>query len=247
MGKADLHVHTTHGDGMASVAELLDYVEQCTDLSVLAITEHDDFGAAEEARNRHARGHYRFDLVAGMEVTTLEGHLLALFIERPVASFRGLARTVEAVRAQGGICVVPHPMNPLTRSIGRNGLHRIQRHPDPTIRLDGIELHSHAPAWAGLRQRTDRLNADHWRLAAIGASDAHFLPVIGSAFTQFPGRSAADLKQAVLDRTTVAGRSVRPSLSAIGYRTVARQQWRGIWATPRKVGGRAIGRLRLRG
>ncbi len=42
MGKADLHLHTALGDGMAEIPELLTYVEEETDLSLIAITEHDD-------------------------------------------------------------------------------------------------------------------------------------------------------------------------------------------------------------
>ena len=39
MGKADLHIHTARGDGMADLPELLDHVQQNTDLTVIAITE----------------------------------------------------------------------------------------------------------------------------------------------------------------------------------------------------------------
>src|SRR6185295_9942460 len=81
VGTADLHIHTRHGDGMATVPELLAYVESDTSLDVIAVTEHDTLLAAEEARELHARGGYRFDVIRGMEVTTLDGHLLALFID----------------------------------------------------------------------------------------------------------------------------------------------------------------------
>jgi len=79
MGTADLHIHTRWGDGMATVPELLRYVETNGALDVVAVTEHDTLRAADEARELHARGRYRFDLVCGMEVTTLDGHLLALW------------------------------------------------------------------------------------------------------------------------------------------------------------------------
>ncbi|HEY8490193.1 MAG TPA: PHP domain-containing protein [Dehalococcoidia bacterium] len=227
---------------MASVAEVLDFVEHHTDLDVLAITEHDDFAAAEEARERHARGRYSFDLVTGMEVTTLEGHLLALFIQEPVPSFRSLARTIELVHAQGGLCVVPHPMSPLTRSIGENGLHRVHRRSDG-VYLDGLELDSRAPTWRAIKNRVHRLNRELWGLAEVGGSDAHFLACVGCAYTLFPGATAGDLREAILARTTRAGMGIYPTLGEIGYGTILRQQWRGLWATPRKVGGRAARRL----
>ncbi len=39
MAKADLHVHTSHSDGMYDVAELLDYVESETDLDLFRVTD----------------------------------------------------------------------------------------------------------------------------------------------------------------------------------------------------------------
>jgi predicted metal-dependent phosphoesterase TrpH len=84
MGKADLHVHTAFSDGMADARAVLEYVEAHTDLDVLAITDHDDVRGALKAREIWARGHYRFELVTGAELTTIEGHLLALFVEEPL-------------------------------------------------------------------------------------------------------------------------------------------------------------------
>ena len=94
---------------MATVPEVLAYVERDATLDVIAVTEHDTLRAADEARNLHARGRYRFELVCGMEVTTLDGHLLALYIDEPVASFRRIEETLAAIHAQGGLAIVPHP------------------------------------------------------------------------------------------------------------------------------------------
>ena len=118
MGKGDLHIHTSHGDGIGSLPAILDHVQQRTDLDVIAITEHDGLEVAHEARELWARGRYRFELVTGVEVTTLEGHVVALFLEQPVPSLRRVEETVEAVHRQGGVCFVPHPLSWLTRSIG---------------------------------------------------------------------------------------------------------------------------------
>ena len=63
MGKADLHIHTRHGDGMATVPELLRYVAEGTSLDVIAITEHDTLRAADEARDLQVRAGYRFNVI----------------------------------------------------------------------------------------------------------------------------------------------------------------------------------------
>ena len=77
MGKADLHIHTRHGDGLDSVERIFEHVEAKADLDVIAITEHDSLETALDAREAWARGNFTFDFVPGVEVTTLEGHVVA--------------------------------------------------------------------------------------------------------------------------------------------------------------------------
>ncbi len=235
MGTADLHVHTALGDGMAEIPELLAYVEDETDLSLIAITEHDDIRAANETREAWARGSYRFGVVLGQEVTTLEGHLLALFIEETVPSLQPLAPTLRAVHSQGGICVIPHPMSWLTRSIGRRAIERIIAEAAEGIAFDAIER-SVSPAARVTADKALRLNRERYHLAEVGGSDAHFLKAIGSCHTEFEGSSAAELKQAILQRQTRAVAGRHPSLRQLGMGQVIRQQWRGIMATPRQMG-----------
>lgn len=230
MGKADLHLHSSHSDGMAEVSELLDHVEAGTDLDVIAITDHDSLRGAHDARERWARGRYRFEVVTGMEVTTIEGHLLALFIEEPVPCLRRVEETAEAVHRQGGICVAPHPFTWLTRGLGLRHLRRAAPH------LDGIEVTNGTPAGRLGAKKARRHNSREFRLAEVGGSDAHFLRCVGAGYTDFPGTTARDLREAITSRIT-KGVSVRhPTLRELGYGNVARQTYRGIMSTPRALG-----------
>jgi predicted metal-dependent phosphoesterase TrpH len=238
LGKADLHVHTARGDGMADLPELLSYVQEKTDLTVIAVTEHDDLRPGLEAREMCARGGYRLEVVPGTEVTTLEGHLLALYLEEPIESLRPLAETLEAAHRQNGLCVIPHPMSWLTRSIGQRVIERVLRDGQGGLYFDGIEV---ADQSAGARvsiRKARRLNRERYHLAEVGGSDAHFLAVVGSAYTVFEGRSAEDLRKAILARTTQGVDGRQPTLMEIGLGQVARQQVRGILVTPRKMGWR---------
>jgi len=229
MGKADLHIHTSHSDGMADVPELLDYVEEHTDLDIIGIVDHDDIGGALAARERWAKGSYRFALVTGIEVTALEGHVLALWVEEPVPSLVPLERVVEAVRQQGGLCVVPHPLSWLTRSIGMRTLTRF------ATSFDGIEVACCSPAARVSLRRAVALNRS-LGLAELGGSDAHFSQSIGSAYTQFEGWTADELRQAIIARTTRAEYGPPVAWGQIGVRQFVRQTWRGISATPRAMG-----------
>lgn len=235
-GKADIHVHTAFSDGLAEAQELLDYVEAQTDLDVLAITDHDDIRGALLAREAWAKGRYRFDFVPGIEVTAIEGHLLALFVEEPVPNLRPLTEVLEAVHRQGGLCIVPHPMNWLTRSVDRRTLRRLAATEKDGVRLDGIETANQSPASRSGLRRAIELNRGELHLAEVGGSDAHFLRVIGSAYTIFPGKTAGGLKQSILDRTTQGMNGLHPGLRKLGAGPLLRQAWRGFTTTPRRMG-----------
>lgn len=242
-GKADLQIHTAVGDGMAEIPELLEYVEVYTDLDVIAITDHDSLDGAEQAYNAWARGRYSFEVIVGTEVTTLAGHVLALWLQRPVPSFRPLAQTLAAIHAQGGVVVVPHPFCWLTRSIGERALRRIQLMQQDGVYFDGIEVINGSPGGQIGRQKAQRLNRWRYHLAETGSSDAHFLRAIGSAYTIFSGKTAEDLRSALLTRQTSAEYSGHPPLTQIGLQQVFRQQVRGLLVTPRNTIGRSLHRL----
>lgn len=235
MGKADLHIHSSHSDGMADVQTLLHYVETQTDLDVIAVTDHDDIRGALAARDTWARATYRFEIVPGMEVTTIEGHLLALFIDEPIPCLRGVEETLAAIHRLGGLAVIPHPLTWLTRGLGERHIRRVMSSDTPGVSFDGIELTNGTPAGRSGARKAKALNRE-LGLAESGGSDAHFLEAVGAGYTAFPGRTAAGLRQAILDRRTRGVSSPHPSLRDIGFAQVARQTYRGIMSTPRAMG-----------
>lgn len=245
----DLQVHTAYGDGMVPAAELLDLIEATTDLDLVAVTDHDDVGGALEAREVHARGRYSFELVTGIEVTTRSGHLLALWVDEPVRSLRPLAETVAAIHRAGGLAVIPHPLSPLTRSVGQRALEAVLALDDPAARPDGIEVANTSLAGRS-GAKAQRLNRASYGLAETGGSDAHFAEAAGTAWTVFPwlqDQSASEsLRRAMSARQTSGAMGAAPSLRAIGARRLLRQQVRGLSVTPRKLLGPPLRRARAR-
>lgn len=201
-GKADLHLHTLYSDGTASVAEVLDWVEDRTDLDLVAITDHERIDGALRAQELHAARDYHFELVVGEEVTTRRGHLLALFVEKRIPALRPLAETVERIHAAGGIAIAAHPIAPLTPSIGVSSLRRLHHDPDPARHLDGIELFNPSAAGRVRHRARRRLNEELLALPAVGFSDAHVLEGIGTAWTWFPGTGGAEFRGALAAGTT---------------------------------------------
>jgi predicted metal-dependent phosphoesterase TrpH len=222
-GAADIHIHSSVGDGMASIPEILEAVARRGDLHVIAITDHDDISGSYQARELAAQHSYPFEVVPGMEISTLEGHLLALFIEHPIHAQQNLATTITAIHSQGGLCIAPHPMNWLTDSISRQSLEKIVNSSEPDIYLDGIETVNATIAGRISNSRAKKFNLQY-NLAETGGSDAHFLAAIGSGITLFPGHSAQELKRSLQERTTQAQNGVRVRFKDIGFIQIIRQQ-----------------------
>lgn len=236
LAKADLHIHTAVGDGMAEIQELLDYVEEKTDLDVIAVTDHDNIKGAHAARELWARGRYSFEVVPGVEVTAVEGHVLALYVEESPPALRPVVDVLEAVHTQGGLCVIPHPLAWLTRSLGQRTIERVMKTGGDGIYFDGIEVANGTFAARMTARKAVRLNQERYHLAEVGGSDAHFLAAVGSAYTLFPGSTAEDLRRAILESKSSAASGRQPSFREIGLGQIARQAWRGLMVTPRTLG-----------
>lgn len=199
-GRADIHIHTTYSDGLSTPAQVIRFAEK-SGLDLIAITDHDSVAGALEARDLVARGHFSFEVIVGTEVTTARGvHLLALFVEETLPVFRSLEETIERVDRIGGVCIAPHPLSPLTPSMGQRQIERLLAGRYP---LKGVETLNPSPAGRITRAKLARLNA-RWGLAEVGGSDAHFLCRIGTAYTEFAGRTASEFRASLLAGTTTA-------------------------------------------
>jgi predicted metal-dependent phosphoesterase TrpH len=207
LGSADVHLHSLASDGLMAPEALVDHAEYLAGLDVIAITDHDELGAAFVARDYAARRGYRVQVVIGVEVTTRDGHLLALFVEDRPAALRPALETAEWVRARGGLCVAAHPFSRWTHSLGSRALRPLAG----AGLLAGVEVLNASPAGRPSRALALRFAAANG-IASLGGSDAHMLSVVGLARTRFPGHGADGLRRAIEARTTCAeGRFARPA------------------------------------
>src|ERR1700754_4463232 len=112
LGRADLHIHSLASDGVDGIAAILDHVERRTGLDVIAITDHERIDAAVAARTMALARGLRAEVVVGEEGTTLGGHLLALFIDRPIRPYRSRRTSILAIHEAGGLAIPAHPLVP---------------------------------------------------------------------------------------------------------------------------------------
>ena len=81
----------------------------------------------------------RAEVVVGEEVTTLGGHLLALYLDRPIRPYRSLRSTILAVHDAGGLAIPAHPLVPYPLCAQGWMLRRLLDDPDPAAHPDGLE------------------------------------------------------------------------------------------------------------
>ncbi|MDD5433386.1 MAG: PHP-associated domain-containing protein [Candidatus Pacebacteria bacterium] len=203
LGKADLHVHLVEGDPV----ELLDYVQEKTDLNVIALTDHDSIDNALKVKKAWRGMGYKFDLIVGEEINSKDGHIVGLFLNKTIEPHLSVQETVKQIHQQGGLAIAAHPFQamPIRRpgvvlmdGIGLKPLLKFGK------QLDGIEVVNATPTlkdeniMAGLINRTYLLKAE------IGSSDAHIPEAIGRGYTVFKGKNSQDLKKAILLAQTQA-------------------------------------------
>lgn len=203
-GKADIHMHSTYSDGCATIQQILDHVQQNTALDVIAITDHDVIEGSLRARDLWSKGSYRFDFIVGEEVTTQEGHLLGLFIEKRIPHGLSMERSIDLIHEQGGLAVIAHPLHRLFRhSCQREVMDRI--HASKEVWFDGIETWNASFCGIYANRVAMRANREVYKLAELGNSDAHALNSIGSGMTWFEGKTAVDLRKTIEAGLTAPG------------------------------------------
>jgi len=174
--RGELHLHTTHSDGLWSTAEMAAEARS-RGLDFMFLTDHNTNTGVEDLR-RAVGG--RTLVLPGAEITTFNGHALALGVEGWIDWRTGLGgRTADdvarAVREAGGVFVVAHPDAPPDDVC--TGCRWTHEGFDPAL-AHAVEV------WGGLWDGPEEenpgcvalwhrwLDAGH-RLTATGATDAH--------------------------------------------------------------------------
>ena len=196
LGKADLHMHSTYSDGIGTIEHILDHVQNNTNLDVIAVTDHDVIEGSLRTRDLWQKGNYRFDFVVGEEVSTKEGHLLGLFIEKLVPRGLSMERSIDLIHEQGGLAIIAHPLHPLFKhSCSRETMDRIHNTND--VWFDAVETWNASFCGIYANQQAMRANRLVYGLPEVGNSDAHTLNAIGRGRTWFEGKNALDVRASI--------------------------------------------------
>jgi predicted metal-dependent phosphoesterase TrpH len=207
-------MHTTASDGWPTPEELVDHAARRTSLDVIAVTDHDTIEGALRAAE-HAARRPKFHVIIGEEVSSRDGHIVALFLERRIRPGMSAASTVHAIHEQGGLAVAAHPFwrtQRRVRSGPRHGVGWLAADLD----FDAIEVENATPGFYVFNQLAHRLNLG-LGAAELGGSDAHIVDAVGRAFTEFPGKTPGALRLAIEEAKTTARRRRYQAVGLMRY------------------------------
>jgi predicted metal-dependent phosphoesterase TrpH len=196
----DLHCHTSWSPDSLSRPERVAQVAAERGLTHLAITDHGRIEGALAARDRAPAG---LQIIVGQEVSTREGDLIGLFLERPVEQGLPAAEAAAAVREQGGLVGLAHPYDRFRGStLARDRRDTDGGSTDPIDALeslvDYVEAFNARVPFGGSNVRAAEWAAAHG-VPGVAVSDAHTLLEVGISYVIVPGpiSDAASLRAAL--------------------------------------------------
>jgi predicted metal-dependent phosphoesterase TrpH len=197
--KADLHIHSNHSDGLAKIPEIMEYVQESTDLSVIAITDHNTLEGAFFAQSLSDM--YDFEVVIGEEISSTGGHIIGLFLEEAIPARLSPVETVARINEQGGIAIIPHPF--ANRAFGPFGLQGLGKAMND-LAFHALEVFNASPYLMLANRLAAKTFTGGQGIAATGGSDAHVLRAVGLGYTMFRGHTVEDLRCSIANLETYA-------------------------------------------
>jgi predicted metal-dependent phosphoesterase TrpH len=193
---ADFHIHTRFSRD--SILGEEKFVRAAVDrgLTHVAITNHNNVEGAIAVRDRVlALGlEDRLNVILGEEVSTSDGEVVGLFLQRTIPRGLSADETADAIHAQGGLVSIPHPFDPFRGShIREVPLTRLAE----AGKIDAVEIFNSRVTLQRHNLRAAEFAA-LYRLPGIACSDSHAAYEVAMSTNVLPAFStAAELKAAL--------------------------------------------------
>ncbi len=177
--KIDLHTHSFFsGDGVSSPEELI-AAARAKGLHALAITDHNTCDAIsylldQGLMREDGKAVDDFLIIPGVEVTTIEGHLLGIGVTLPNLKGRPAREVCELIHDRGGLAIPPHPYDLFRAGIRFSTLEALP--------VDAIEVFNAATTLRRYNRYAFKY-AQLRKLPMTAASDAHHYAAVGTAYT----------------------------------------------------------------
>jgi len=171
MKRYDLQVHTDASPCSQATPESIVTAATKANLDGIAVTDHDTLEGYEAVK---AMAPEKLQVIPGVEVTTTQGHILALDVEKEPPQANPLT-VAENIRSQGGVAILSHPFDRLRE-------HFTESLPELAQYVHGVEVVNSRCVFSTYNSRALSYAQQH-NLATTGGSDAHFPMELGRAYT----------------------------------------------------------------
>jgi predicted metal-dependent phosphoesterase TrpH len=171
MIKLDLHIHSQYSeDGIGSPKEIIKSLKK-KGIQGMAITDHNAIKGSLKALKIAPKD---FIVITGTEISTKDGHIVALNVKENIASRASVEETVEKIIESGGMPIVPH--------LYRN-MSGLKKEKLKTIRtkISAIEVFNSC-SLSQTNMKTAKI-AREFKLGGTGGSDSHDPIYAGYAYT----------------------------------------------------------------
>jgi hypothetical protein len=174
--RVDMHTHSEASpDSRTPVAEQARAI-RAAGLDIVCATDHNTIDGALRLREL-ADG---FRVIVGEEISSRDGEIIGLFLERAVPRDLGGEETIARIHDQGGLVVIPHPFSVNRRyHMRRAALDRLR------TEIDALEVFNAREA-IFLNNRAAAAYARTHGIVGTAGSDAHRASEIGRAFVDMP-------------------------------------------------------------
>ena len=218
MLSADLHVHTScSGDGESRVEEVL-AAARAAGLDAIALTDHDTTEACKIAASLACD----ILVIPGVEVSTRQGHLLALGVSGEIPKGLDVLETIDLVHKMGGVTILPHPFHRYRHGVALKMKKALEA-------ADAIEVFNSRYILGGANRKAGRY-ARRLGKPMVAGSDAHNCRYVGYGKTLIDAdHSVAGILEAIRNGNT------KPAGRRTPVRTYTKQSLRNSW---RKLKGR---------
>ena len=171
MLKLDLHIHSQYSeDGMGSPKDIIKSLKK-RGLDGMAITDHNSIDGSLKALKDAPKD---FIVIPGLEISTLDGHMIALDVKETIQRELSIEETVEKIIDLGGIPIVPHLYRNLS-GIKRGKLEKIRKN------ISAIEVFN-ACSVPKTNLKTIKV-AKELNFGGTGGSDSHNPLFVGYGYT----------------------------------------------------------------
>ncbi len=177
--RLDMHVHSAYSlDSMVSIEALVGAWQKNRVLSL--VCDHDSIEGSRRVYARIRKIDPEIPLVLAEEITTAEGEIIGVFLTDEIRPGMSAAETLDTIRDQGALSIVPHPFCTLrSTAIRREALYEII---DRVDIVEGFNARNPSPA------ENDRAAAYARELGkpVSAGSDAHLPYELARTYVEVP-------------------------------------------------------------